>query len=56
MRENGFYWVNLDGKWIIAEYEEGLFWTIGCQFSWKQDEFDAIGDKIEIPEKYSVVQ
>lgn len=31
MRENGYYWVLLDGKWIIAEWENE-FWKLTGQY------------------------
>ena len=56
MRENGFYWVKRRGDWIIAECENEWFFATGTEHLYEEDELDAIGDKIEIPEKYSVVQ
>ena len=28
-RTNGFYWVKLDGKWCVSEFEDGLWYHTG---------------------------
>ena len=30
LRENGFYWVVLDGKWIVAEWDNGDSYQESC--------------------------
>ena len=58
MRENGFYWVKTHGFWVIAQWQdknrmfnEG-FILPGFDVVFACSDFDAIGDKIDIPEKY----
>lgn len=41
-RENGFYWVLLDGKWIIAEYEDEQWKLTGQYMRFGDDHFEQI--------------
>lgn len=53
-REDGFYWVKSEGKWIIAECEnrnvseDWYICGIGCIF--ESNDFEEVGAKIEKPE------
>ena len=53
-REDGFYWVKSEGKWIVAECEsigvsEGWYICgIGCVF--EDSDFERIGEQIKKPE------
>jgi hypothetical protein len=56
-RANGYYWVKMDGRWLIAEYNYASNnpdrWNIfGYAAEYSDKELDEIGDPIEVPEKY----
>lgn len=63
MRENGFYWVKYRGKWTVGEWR--VCWWFGKKyqmvvvangFGYMEKDLIAhgiaVGDKIDIPEKY----
>ena len=54
--KDGYYWVKFQGKWIIAEINNGRFIASTLAFSWCLSELDEIGDYIETPEKYKGLQ
>ncbi len=43
MREEGYYWVKLGGKWIIIEFIDKDWWVGG--FSCFDSEFDEIDER-----------
>ena len=52
MRENGFYWVKYRGAWTIAEYFHGWFDVVAYEVPVREDDLNAIGNKIKVPAKY----
>lgn len=55
--KDGYYWVKLKGKWVIAKRKTFnpiyIYWFIaGATLTFTEIEFDEIGDYIETPDKY----
>lgn len=51
-REDGFYWVKLDGEWEVGEYKSRRdFWFIcGYEPELRDNDFDEIGEQIKKPD------
>jgi hypothetical protein len=52
MREEGFYWVKIDGDWTVGEYAGESFapWTvIGSDESFEEAKLELIGDRLDPP-------
>ena len=52
VRESGFYWVKCHDEWTIARWEDLHWEVVGCGYCMNDHDFDSIGDKIQMPEKY----
>lgn len=55
-RERGYYWVNFEGTWIVAEldydkdqYELRKWYLYGIREPKTESSFQEIGAKIELP-------
>lgn len=45
MRNEGYYWAKYKGKWIIAEYDDGEWFTCGSRMIFFEDAyFDEIDE------------
>ena len=54
-RKNGFYWVKLSGEWIPGEYRYDTMYpwqVLASDEILDEGELEAVGDEIELPEKY----
>ena len=51
MRENGYYWVNTYGEWIIAQWNGVYWWFIADDDWYDEDYVKEIGEKVERKEK-----
>jgi hypothetical protein len=50
-RENGYYWVHHEGKWVIAEWDDESWWVAaGDTWGYSDDYFDEI-DETKIVKK-----
>lgn len=47
MRENGYYWVNTYGEWIIAQWNGVYWWFIADDDWYDEDYVKEIGEKVE---------
>lgn len=46
MREEGYYWVKYNGKWMIAEFwRSGLWWLTGALPHYNEEDFEEIDEK-----------
>ena len=57
VRENGFYWVRLGiwsadcGRWIVAEWLKGEWWSTIKDYAMSDEHFSEIGGKLECPKE-----
>ena len=50
MREDGYYFAKYQGSWVIAELIVNWGWALtGFRSRFQENDFDEIGDKIELP-------
>jgi len=48
MRESGYYWVrHTNGPWAIAHFEYNSWLVVGSDESFKDEDFDIIGEQIK---------
>lgn len=45
-RENGFYWVNYKGEWIVGQWDENLWWIPAADVHFNNDEFIEIDERM----------
>lgn len=48
MREEGYYKVKYHNRWIVVEYFNKGWWLCGIGVRYFEENFDEIGDKIEL--------
>ena len=54
-RKSGFYWVKLDGEWIVAEWDSKFNWwdITGWDDSLRDSDFDKINEnRIMSPDEW----
>lgn len=52
MREEGWYWVKLEGEWIPAKYDGSDEWTVPGghkSYMFTDDDFEIISERIPEP-------
>jgi hypothetical protein len=46
-REEGYWWTLFDGDWIVAEWHDGRWYSVGSKLAFSDREVTEIGSRIE---------
>ena len=45
----GFYWVKMDGEYVIAEFRRGVWQIPGSELKYVTDQLDYVGEMVRTP-------